>query len=362
MKARGIVLGVLILMFSETVCNNNAWAGEPPTSPAILGSNVETFPGETVKVDINLSDNPGITSLKLNLDYDEAALDLVSVNYNSAVIGSNVMQPRSLKSPVILNWFDGLKDVTTEDLTFATLTFAVSEDAAPASYNIALSYDPDDLYNITETNVNFATKNAVITVKEKTKAPAPTSIISNPFRDVSSKAYYKSSVLYLLEKGIMKGFSADRFGVGANLTREDMVTLVWRATGCPSVKVDRPPFADVSIGKYYTLPIYWAKTNGIVGGFNATTFGKGSSIIRQDFIKVLYGYAKSKGYNTSATRKLMYREKADASKVSSYAVNSMEWAYENGLIGVGSDLRPKETISRQDAAVILARFFKKYEK
>ena len=39
----------------------------------------------------------------------------------------------------------------------------------------------------------------------------------------------------------------------------------------------------------------------------------------------------------------------------------MNWGYEKGLIGQGSDLRPKENITRQDAAMIIARFLKKFD-
>jgi len=187
-------------------------------------------------------------------------------------------------------------------------------------------------------------------------------ILENPFTDVKKGKYYMESVLYLLDKNVMTGFNANTFGVDSNLTREDMVTLLWKSEGKPDMKVKEKPFPDIPLGKYYTNAVAWAKQNKIVGGYATGYFGQGDDITRQDFIKIIYGFAKYKGYDTSVVSAKTYLEKADAKDVASYARESMNWGYEKGLIGQGSDLRPKENITRQDAAMIIARFLKKFDK
>ena len=184
--------------------------------------------------------------------------------------------------------------------------------------------------------------------------------LCNPYTDVKSGKYYENAVLFLLDKGVMTGFNKTTFGVGKNLTREDMVTLLWKAEGCPKSKTNAS-FKDVPAGKYYSTAISWAKENKIVSGFTDTTFGKGRNITRQDFVKILYGYAAYKGYATKVNNANAYKKKADAGYVSSYAVKAVNWGYSKGLIGVGSNLEPQKDITRQDAAVIIARFLQKYE-
>ncbi len=186
-------------------------------------------------------------------------------------------------------------------------------------------------------------------------------VLPNPFKDVGAGKYYEESILYLLDRKAMTGFNADTFGVDHDLLREDMVTLIWKIEGYPIINVSVKPFPDVLLGKYYTNPIAWAKKNTIVNGYDSGFFGCGDSISRQDFIKIIYGYARYKGYDTDVKSATAYREKADAKSVSGYARESMNWGYEKGLIGQGSDLRPKENITRQDAAMIIARFLKKFD-
>ncbi|MBR4587851.1 MAG: leucine-rich repeat protein [Lachnospiraceae bacterium] len=183
-------------------------------------------------------------------------------------------------------------------------------------------------------------------------------VLANPFTDVPAGKYYTNDILYLLDKGIMSGLNKTTFGVGKNIVREDVVVIIHRMEGTPAA-AKKASFKDVPAGKYYTDAVNWAWAEGIVTGYNKKTFGKGDNIIRQDFIKILYGYAKWKGYDTSAPAG-KYKEKEDASQVSAYAVEAMNWGYANGFIGNGSPFRPKEEISRQDAATIIARFLRKY--
>ena len=90
-------------------------------------------------------------------------MTLTGVTYNSE-IGGQFQQPQSMASPVTLNWFNGTSD-TEGDWIFATLFFVVSENAQTnSSVNISASYDPEDVYDITETNIAFDVVNGVISV------------------------------------------------------------------------------------------------------------------------------------------------------------------------------------------------------
>ena len=191
-------------------------------------------------------------------------------------------------------------------------------------------------------------------------SPKAKSCLVNPFIDVADGKYYTESILYLNNRGVMTGFNSTVFGFGNNLLREDTVMLLWKNEGKPYYDVNKLTFLDTPKTAYYAQAIVWARENNVITGKNPTTFGKGENIIRQDFVKILYGYAKLKGYDTKVKSSKSYTEKPDYSTVSSYARESINWGYENGFIGNGSPLRPLEPISRQDAATIIARFLKKY--
>lgn len=149
---------VVLLLFAS-LCTVFASAAN---TPAFVLSSQRAEAGDEVKVTLSVENNPGITSMKFAVAYD-SLLTLKSVEYNTA-FGGQTMQPEKLVSPVTLIWLSPFAECSTNGV-FATLTFDVSDDAANNSVaNISLSYDPDDVYNIKEQNVNFSVTNGKVTI------------------------------------------------------------------------------------------------------------------------------------------------------------------------------------------------------
>ena len=133
------------------------------TEPTIMVSNATASAGATnVEITVALKNNPGVTSLLMKIAFDDSALDLVSMTYNTAIGGTGIPNTTT-SSPVTAYWADGFNDVIG-DWTFVTLTFNVSSTAAAGDYAISVTYNADDVFNATEENVNFAIINGKITV------------------------------------------------------------------------------------------------------------------------------------------------------------------------------------------------------
>jgi len=132
------------------------------TNPTIVVSSVTARAGETVDVTIALKNNPGITSMLINIAFDDENIALTNMTYNTSIGGQNV-PPQYMTSPVKAYWTDGFRDVTG-DWTLVTLTFSVSSTASLGDYSINVTYNPDDVYNAAEDNVNFDIINGKITV------------------------------------------------------------------------------------------------------------------------------------------------------------------------------------------------------
>lgn len=107
---------------------------------------------KTVKVDVILSNNPGLASLKFNVAYDEY-LTLTNVEFNSA-FGSYVTAPTPYKNPQTISMISPLSEVNANGV-FATLTFTV-KDEVPDNYlaDITISFDKDDVFNGDYENIN----------------------------------------------------------------------------------------------------------------------------------------------------------------------------------------------------------------
>lgn len=101
-----------------------------------------------------------------------------------------------------------------------------------------------------------------------------------PFADVPSGSWYYDDVAYVYDTGLMTGLTATAFGPNLSTTRGMIVTILWRMENEPAAK-HGCPFADVRRGSYYEQAIAWASENGIVTGFDASTFAPDRAITRE---------------------------------------------------------------------------------
>lgn len=134
------------------------------TEPQFVVSSKDAKRGDTIEVTVALKNNPGIASIILSVAFDSDALTLTEVVYNTA-IGGQTVQPQNMNSPVKLYWINGFADAEG-DFVLATLKFTVKSDATVGDHSITLSYNADDVYDISEANLPFEIVNGKIAVKQ----------------------------------------------------------------------------------------------------------------------------------------------------------------------------------------------------
>ena len=154
----------LLLVAALLVGMTPAKAAEPEEEPAaeaaavqpmtLRVASVHALPGSTVDVSFELEDNPGITSLAFDVDYDPDILTLEGLTYNTQM-GGTAVPPQDLSGrPLKLLWAIGTSDFTEESATFVTLTFHVSGTAQNgAQAPLSVTYDPDDIINAAEGSI-----------------------------------------------------------------------------------------------------------------------------------------------------------------------------------------------------------------
>ncbi len=176
---------------------------DPSLPPVVDGGTIiveeeEAKAGEEVMVDIVLEDNPGLAAMKLTVDYDGTALEFVDVVYNSEFSG-NTFDPvvDEVNSKFNLNWVQ-LTEVTTEDITYATVTFKVLDDAAEGVYDIDVTYDSGNVINAQEQEVTFAIDNGFVEVVDILMGDVnEDGVINN--KDVFGLLTYLSDNTYVIE-------------------------------------------------------------------------------------------------------------------------------------------------------------------
>lgn len=186
----------------------------------------------------------------------------------------------------------------------------------------------------------------------------PAFCASAQYTDLDVTAWYHVYTCYVLKNGLMNGISDTTFAPNANLTRGQMVTVLYRAAGEPEV-TGRNPFSDVPAGSYFEKAVIWAAENGITLGVSATKFAPAKDATREQMITFLYRFAKLQGADATVTGDLSAY--ADAATVSAWAVDAFAWAIGNGIVvGLTTDtLAPGDSATRAQVAKVIAVYREK---
>lgn len=184
-----------------------------------------------------------------------------------------------------------------------------------------------------------------------------------PFTDVKEGAWYYDAVRYTYANDLFRGVTETTFAPNATMTRGMLVTVLYRMEHEPAVSGQTHPFTDVSANRYYSDAITWAAGNGVVKGVTQTLFAPERPVTREQMVTILYRYAGLKGYDITAEGNL--NAFPDGSKVKNYAKDAMAWAIGSGMIcgsynnGV-TTLSPGAQATRAQVAVILMRYLQKF--
>ena len=159
---------------------------------------------------------------------------------------------------------------------------------------------------------------------------------SKSYSDVKTGDWYADAVKYVSDKGLMSGTGSDKFAPSATTTRAMLMTVLARYAG-----------EDTTGGAtWYEKGMNWAKAKGVSDGTNPN-----ADITREQLVTMLYRYAGTPAANGSLS------DFSDTASVSSYAVNAMQWAVENGIVnGSNGKLNPQDNATRAQVAAILMRF------
>ncbi len=187
----------------------------------------------------------------------------------------------------------------------------------------------------------------------------PVEIKRVPFADVNTGDWYAESAAFVNERGIMTGMNDTEFGPGVKLSRAQFATILYRMEGEPEVAYDPAAFPDVREGQFYTAPAMWAKSTGIISGYEDGRFGPADEITREQMAVMMYRYANMRGLDISSEGDMSGFP--DAGQVSAFADKEVKWAVGAGLIkGDGGNVNPQGTAERAQCATIIMRFLESY--
>ena len=172
-----------------------------------------------------------------------------------------------------------------------------------------------------------------------------------PF-DITPEDWYYDAVAFGLGQGYFSGTGEGYFLPDGHLLRSQIAQVLWSMAGSPEVEFTRSQFIDVSPDDWFCPAITWCVREGLIHGYGSGTFGPGDLLTREQMVSILYRYAQY--METSLRSDADISRFSDADNVSEWAVDNMRWAVTNGLISSSSmELRPKEIVTRAELASAL---------
>lgn len=178
------------------------------------------------------------------------------------------------------------------------------------------------------------------------------------FDDLDSVPWARSSIISMRYQGYVNGKSDTKFAPNDNITREEFTAILVRTFGLGTAPVDTLEFADVDKSAWYAPYIAAAKNSGVINGISDNTFGVGQNITREQIAAMLQRVVDSTGKTIIPQKTLAAF--TDSAYISTYAYPAViELAKANIINGVGKDeFAPKKSATRAEAVVMTSRLLK----
>ncbi len=184
------------------------------------------------------------------------------------------------------------------------------------------------------------------------------------FVDIKYGDWFAQYVDYAIRNGMFTGRTQVIFDPSAPMTRAEFVSVLWRLAGSPEFEnVHSCVFKDCKLETWYTAAVNWAAKNKIVKGISDEEFGPNGKITREQIVTILYRYAEYAKLDTTATADLT-KLFVDSNRVSNFAVKAVQWGVGIELLKGDNEKRllPRDNASRAEVATMMTRFREMYKK
>lgn len=239
--------------------------------------------------------------------------------------------------------------------TLADANLAIADSSVPGTVEWKLPLDTEvksgEAYEwvftpADETNYNTVEGSVVLFCEEDSAIPVPgpgagDTIVTpwvNPYTDVKEGTWYYDSVKFVTIQGLMQGVGGDKFAPGGYVTRGTLMTILARRAG-----------VNTEGGSvWYEKGMEWAVATGISDGTNPT-----ANITREQIVTMLWRAVGSPNFGLTSLESFADEENVSdwALQAMKWAVGT---GVLNGKDG--GRLDPTGTATRAELATILNRF------
>lgn len=176
---------------------------------------------------------------------------------------------------------------------------------------------------------------------------------AGPFSDVAATNQFAREITWTRDRGLLNGWSDGTFRPTQPIDRDAMAAVAYRMAGSPAYTPPaRSPYTDVSTSHPFYKEITWARSRGLLTGWNDGSFRPNANITRDATAALLYRMAGRPAYTAPAASRFndvrpgqqFYRE--------------IHWLADRGVTTGWADgtYRPVTTTNRDAMAAFLYRY------
>lgn len=169
---------------------------------------------------------------------------------------------------------------------------------------------------------------------------------SHGFTDVDQEQWYHAAIDWAVDNDVLQGVGDGLMLPDGDITRAQMAQVLWNVEGQPAA-AEGEGFSDVSEGDWFAGAVAWASQEGIFVGYDGA-FDPDAELTREQAATVLMRWAESNGEDVSGRADLSGFPDADG--ISEWAVESVRWAVDAGVLEGVANPDGTTTVSAQGTA------------
>lgn len=148
-----------------------------------------------------------------------------------------------------------------------------------------------------------------------------------PFYDVRTDDWYYDAAAYVYNAGIFTGISATEFAPHLTMDRAMLMTGFYRLAGSPERELEEADavYSDVPESAWYFKFVRWAATQEITAGIGDNKFGPAVQLTREQVVTLLYSFA-TRYLGLTSDGRTDVTGYTDYAQSSEWARDALSWA------------------------------------
>lgn len=216
--------------------------------------------------------------------------------------------------------------------------------------------------NKTNTTSKSNTTNTINKTEEKKETTPVVSSTSATFNDISERAWAVPAIEKMASKNFIVGKEKGRFAPDEKCTRADFTIVLTKMLGVDNETPDSSAYSDVDSEAYFSKYVGVAKKLNITAGESNNSFFPKNNITREEVMAMVYKALAYKGVSMNTDTSIL-NSYVDAGQIAPEYKEAVAGLLSIKAVNGTSDntIDPKASITRAQMAVLMNNFYGKIE-